>query len=167
MRPVFSMILSIALGSTLPHASVAGTPDQDPIIKDIRDRFEKGSAPTREELLSKAFECEYHWALRGYFSDDFNTLRFVSLPVSDYLFEQMLVDNGHYLPYVHNGQEWITTARSDTDQELHFFSIRKDNSANLILEYGQTNFGAEAELIPLSTAPNGTRVVGYGICFSK
>lgn len=65
-------ILIFVLGITLVDSvAIAGTPDQDPIVKSIRDRFELARTPTMQDLqLGKTWVCKYYTAMKDSFISD-------------------------------------------------------------------------------------------------
>jgi hypothetical protein len=163
LKPILA--LTLALGSTLAHASVLGTPDQDPVIKDLRARFEKGTAPTQEELVGKIYHCKYRDSYRDSFKmEDIGNHSFSAFDGYIILSAKMSKLDGQ--TFVNNSREWIATLTTLAGN-IGFEAYRKDSKGYLIGEWGHTNTNSRAELTPLSAAPSGARVVQYGICIPK
>jgi hypothetical protein len=163
LKPILA--LTLALGSTLAHASVLGTPDQDPVIKDLRARFEQGTAPTQEELVRKTYRCKFRNSYRDSFEveDDIADRSFSAFDGYIILSAKSRT-NGQI--FTNNSREWIT-ALDIGDGQTGFLAYRKDSKGYLIGEWGYTNTNSRAELTPLSAAPSGARVIQYAICVPK
>jgi hypothetical protein len=161
LKPILA--LTLALGSTLAHASVLGTPDEDPVIKDLRARFEQGTAPTQEELVGKTFLCKQRDADRNDFSMDESEHSFIAFDGYVTLTAPKSLSNGQI--FVNNSREWITTM--SVGNAIAFFAYRKDSKGYLIREYGFTNPTNPMEISPLSAAPAGAKVGSYSICIPK
>jgi hypothetical protein len=162
LKPILA--LTLALGSTLAHASVLGSPDQDPVIKDLRARFEKGTAPTQKEIVGKTFACRYRNSYRDSFETVNHEISFSGFDGYIILSAENARMNGEL--FVNNSREWIATKAID-DGYTALAAYRKDAKGYLILEWGHTKTTPRAELTPLSAAPGGARVVEYGICIPK
>ncbi len=145
-----ALILSLSLGSTLAYA---GDPYVNNVIKSLRDRFESGTAPTREELAGKAYQCEtwpvspterkflHEWTIRS--------------------FDQYLITNNR--TFTNIGREWLATG--NYREPITFEAYRRDNRGNLIIEHGSVKTPSKTR--PLSRAPEGTWVDYYSDCTPK
>lgn len=61
------LVAMLALTSFSVCASVLGTPDEDPIVANLRTRFEMGTEPNPDYLLRNTFKCKEMMARRGDF----------------------------------------------------------------------------------------------------
>jgi hypothetical protein len=52
------LVAMLALTSFSVCASVLGTPDEDPIVANLRTRFERGTEPNPDYLLRNTFKCK-------------------------------------------------------------------------------------------------------------
>jgi hypothetical protein len=160
--------------SPLAYASSPGSPIEDPILRDLRSRFENGINPSREDLVEKEFQClrrtadgRHHTGVfpeKGFYATSIYVIR---------LQTGTIFDNRKY---VNNGREWLNTVKSNSSHSLSsifFESIRKDAGGNLLIEAGVTEDWNEpgdpypATLDALSAAPEHSKVIEYSICAPK
>ncbi len=58
----------LTLGSVSAFAGVSGLPDEDPVVKSIRENFSTSHAPTIEDLnIGKTWGCKTFFAMKGKF----------------------------------------------------------------------------------------------------
>jgi hypothetical protein len=145
----------------------AGTPDEDIIIKDLRNRFKAGKQPSTSYLLNNYFTCKEYLAVR----DDFtiNDLGELTFEKEDSYFiatqESSTTDNAIFLQ---NGKELITSHRKDLrdvelDSRPFYKAFRVDKTGALISEFSA--FMTHGELAPISKSVG--RVVSYCLCKPK
>jgi hypothetical protein len=164
-----TLSLIIALGTTFAHAS---TPDEDPFIKDLRARFESGTAPASSELTGKSFRCRTKWAWRGGMAEGFDEVSFTRSSSNGSLLALVSDESENSevkRSFVHNGREWIATFQEKAGGTTlrSYQAYRKVSSDVLVEEHGLITEVKGAELLPLSAAPRGSKVQSYGICIPQ
>lgn len=160
MKKIVISILALSSFSIL--AADLGLPSEDPIVKNLRDRFEQAKAPSEDEILGKSFRCKEISAKKGDFSkstfpDDLTFSQFDGFFVVHQNNSKM---NGHML--VNNGKELIGSTRTP-----QYMSFRIDDKQNLIAEW--TSLKNERVLLdPITRGlSEDQKVVSYKICVSK
>jgi hypothetical protein len=158
--------LGIAFSSTLASAASYGTPDQDPVVKDLRQRFEAGKQPSSHTLLHHAYDCKEMTAIRNNFDKNGFKSELTFTQFDGYLIEHLRGQtNGQY--FVGNGQEWVATAGLE-NARLGTAAYRMDSKGYLIGEWSILDSGSTtAELSPIASAPIGSKVISYQLCVEK
>lgn len=153
----------LALGSISAFAGFLGTPDQDPIVANLRSRFEKGVEPKADYLLQHAFKCQDMAAIRDRFDKIVypSALRFEEL--NDFLtaFHEGAVKKN--VLYSFNGNELIGAFK--TSSGVIYDAFRVDSDGFLISEFSLDNKRTDAELTPISFSKG--KVQSYTLCTPK
>lgn len=143
---------------------LTGMPDEDPTVKELRDRFAAGTQPKTSALLGVSFGCTIMTVYRGDFAKRAQTSP-MTFTVEGPLVRQSVpnyADDGMLLAY--NGKELIGVQRimgGDTT-----VAYRADASGALISEYSVIATRADA-LTPLAAAPKGSSVSAYLLCVAR
>ncbi|MDH4467596.1 MAG: hypothetical protein QE271_06015 [Bacteriovoracaceae bacterium] len=161
-------LLSFSSLSLLSFAESSGTPDEDPVVKSLRDRFEKAKAPEESDLFNKIFKCKEISAM----NEDFTQYDMMDLKFSKFdgffVFDQKSNPmHGQYM--VNNGTELIGAASTSNrgSKTPQYFSLRVDANGYLIGEYTGTQ-NSKCTLTPVVKAlPSSQRVISYYICVQK
>lgn len=161
MKRLLVGLLSFA--SISAFAGTLGTPDEDPIIANLRSRFEKGVEPKAEYLLQHTFKCKEMVARRGDFSkyDIPTELRFEEF---DGFLAAIQAGTGmHNILYTFNGKELIGSIK--LSMGLNYDAYRVDSKGFLISEFSLATNNISSELYPISSSKG--KVQSYTICVPK
>ncbi|MEO5969178.1 MAG: hypothetical protein ABIQ95_04560 [Bdellovibrionia bacterium] len=135
MTKIFAVLIAL-LSTTI---SLAGTPDEDPVVRERRERFIQGRTPTLEDLkLGKTWQCIGYSAIPGDFKvvgprDAFRFSEFDGMIFSavktPYQTHQFFLDSRNFT-------DIVTTRRPDNNYEKvsSVFYIRVSSNGDLILE---------------------------------
>jgi hypothetical protein len=149
----------LAFTSLTSFATAVGLPSEDPIVKNLRDRFIQGRAPEESELLGKYFRCtEMVAQMKDFRKIEHSELLWFS-KFDGFLvaYQEESKMNGKY--FVNNGSELIGSTSSP-----QYMSYRMDADDNLIGEWTDMRFDA-VSLDPVATGvPSNQIVASYKIC---
>jgi len=159
--------LLIGLVLAISSSIFAGTPDEDLVVKDLRQRFKLGKQPSTSFLLNNYFKCKEYLAVR----DDFtiNDLGELTFEKEDSYFiatqDSSTTDGAIFL---YNGKELITSHHKDLpgiefDSRPFYKAFRVDSTGSLISEFSA--FMTHGELAPISKSVG--RVISYSLCRPK
>jgi len=157
------LIALLSMGSISAFAGTLGTPDEDPIVANLRSRFEKGIEPEAEYLLQHAFKCKEMIARRGDFSktDYSSDLRFEEF--DGFLTAVQTNTKMDKILYTFNGKELIGSNK--THAGVVYDAYRIDSKGFLISEYSLVNERGPAELAPISFSKG--KVQSYTLCVPR
>lgn len=157
------LIGMLALASVSASAGIMGTPDEDPVVANLRSRFEKGVEPKAEYLLQHTFKCKEMTARRGQFRkiDYDEELRFEEF--DGFLTEVQHSSTMDKIPYTFNGKELIAAKKESLGVVYNAFRV--DSKGFLISEYSLANERTSAELAPISFSKG--KVQSYTLCIPK
>ncbi len=164
---IIGLLISLSLA---PSARAFGTPDQDPIVRDLREKFQKSSTFTAAQVIEKKYRCVDFNAGKDDFSQkeqsydltfrEFNGYLQASLPSS--------AINGRF--YSSNGSEIITTGpRNDSHGQLFNSAFRITSASYLIQEFSIT-IHDQWEISKFTSKPiayfqySNTYVKSYSLC---
>mgnify|MGYP003574927886 CR=1 FL=1 len=161
---VKKIILGLATLSTVSaFAGITGLPSEDPIVKNLRTRFEQAKSPTSEDLLNKTFVCKVRRATKGDFSSDNSNLSFLAHDGMYIQASQSKKTNNMLM--VDNGKEVIGVTAFDN--YVGYEAIRVTENGDLISEWSVTKDRPSEQLAPLADAGEGTAVISYTVCVEK
>ena len=149
-----------SITSISAFAETLGTPDEDPVIANLRTRFEKGTEPKADYLKQNTFKCIESVARRG----DFNQYPF-SKPLRFEKFDGFMLVIQSDLDkslYTFNGQELIGTIIVNSKSPIAYGAYRVDNNGFLISELTYVGAGPDSELTPISAGKG--KVQTYTLC---
>ncbi|MEO5970346.1 MAG: hypothetical protein ABIQ95_10505 [Bdellovibrionia bacterium] len=164
MRINFAILLAL-FSTTL---SLAGTPDQDPIVKERREKFIKARIPTLDDLkLGKTWQC----ILYNSFPGNFNHLG--PAPLFRFSeFDGLVTNEIHFQNAVHSFQltaenftDSVTTSIPEDDyEEFSIVYFRVSGNGDLIFE--RVFYDDNPILIgaPRGISDNTKLVSQYGVC---
>lgn len=159
-----TLLLSLTLLlSFSSFAGVEGLPDEDPIVKNLRDRFEKARTPKAKDILGKTFSCKSMSAMKGYFKkyDIKSKLSFEAFDGFYIVSYPGIKMDQHYL--VDTGSELL----GNTD-EPQYDSYRIDENGYLLNEWTGSYYPDMTILPPITRGiPEDQMVVSYGICVAQ
>lgn len=140
----FLILSSILFSSLSVHAHIPGTPDEDPIVANLRQRFEQGVEPSSELLLTTEFKCMEMVARRKNFSkiDYVSLLKFENF--DGFIIAKQNNTSMNSILYTFNGRELIGVSATGKNYDAY----RVDQKGYLISEYTGTD--KSAELKPIS-----------------
>lgn len=166
VKPTLSAVLSTVAFVAISNAFAIGTPDQDPIIADLRNRFMTGTVPSQGFLSGTKWRCLEFEAARDRYESMAWRSNFSAF--DGYLKRQLTTETAGSITlhstFINNGKEWIAT-KKDAGGRSVFSSIRMDSKGSLIEEYGfSPEPGLGMELSPLSAAPEKYRIASYAVC---
>jgi hypothetical protein len=152
----------LTLISLPSFAGALGTPDEDPVVANLRERFKNGFEPKAEDLLQHAYNCTEMSAFRGDFSRINHTydLTFDQFDGFLVVVEEDTVMNNVLLTF--NGKELIGSTK---DGVVLYGAYRVDNKGFLIIEFSIVKDKTSAELVPISSS-NG-KVGSYTLCVPR
>lgn len=160
MKKILSGLLLVV--SFASSAAILGLPSEDPIIKNLRERFEAGRAPEAAELLDKTFHCVEMIAREGVFDKTDYSSKLIFTKFDGFLVSHQGTAkmNGKYL--VNNGSELIGSTNSP-----QYMSYRIDTNGYLIGEW--TGIKNDITILePFVTGlPENQKVVSYKICVGE
>jgi hypothetical protein len=150
-------------------SATAGTPDQDPVILNLRERFRLASLPQAAELLKHTYGCTRISSVRGYTwnSTDPLPIKFKSLT-------PFLVRSNDGVRFTSNSKEWV--GRYIVIGPTYSDAIRMEKSGNLIIEVsanallsrdGSRDLADSDVLVPISEESKGWTVNMYSICIPQ
>lgn len=145
--------------SFMCSAATLGSPDEDPVVKNLRERFASGRAPENEELLNKSFTCKWMAARKGNFKKKDIPSKLTFSKFDGFLISHQKATkmDGKYL--VNNGSELI--GNTETPQ---YMSYRIDTNGFLIGEW-TGSIDTRYKLEPIVTGiPSKQMAVAYIIC---
>ncbi len=154
----------ITLTSVSAFASMKGLPSEDPIIKNLRTRFEKAKSPKAEDLLNKSFSCNGRKATKGDFSSDLSIEK--SFQSHDGMYIQISSGTkSDALLMVDNGKEIIGVTKFGA--YVGYEALRITENGDLLTEWSVTKDKPEEQLEPIAESGEGTAVISYGVCVVK
>jgi hypothetical protein len=159
------LIALLSIGSISAFAGILGAPDEDPVVANLRSRFEQGIEPKAEYLLKHSFKCKEMIARRGNFSkEDYSTeLRFEKF--DGFLIAVQTNTKMHKTLYTFNGQELIASTKKANVEAIYYHAYRIDLKGYLISEFTKTNASVSSELAPISFSKG--KVQSYSLCVPK
>jgi hypothetical protein len=155
----------LTLTSLSSFAGFLGTPDEDPVVANLRLRFEKGIEPKAEYLLQHVFKCKEMIARRGQFDKKSyrSDLRFEEFDgFLTAVQENTRMDN---ILYTFNGTELIGSDKSSSGEVVVYDAYRVDSKGFLISEFSAVSRSTSAELSPISFSKG--KVQSYTLCVPK
>lgn len=161
MRKILSIFTLLTL--TTPAMAAFGTPDQDPIVNNLRDRFKHGIQPVSADLLNHTYKCKEMAAGRNDYRKVDSGVQLKFAQFDGYLAMEWsnTRSNGQYL--VENGKELLTSMNIG-DNQISTLAFRVDSKDFLVGEFSYTNPPSIAELEPVSAAVSGSKVTSYILC---
>jgi hypothetical protein len=164
LRKLFYTIV-ILVSVTSAMAASNGTPDQDPVIKDLIEDFTLGKQPDTLELLKHTYVCNEIVALRDRFDGNSFTIKFSMTP-GGLMQTSKTKSNGKL--FVGNGKELIASFvfKINSVENVGSIAFRVDQDGYLLGEYSTTNMGGlKGELDPIAATPaTGYKVRSYIVC---
>lgn len=153
------LIALLALNSLTVFSGTLGTPDQDPVIKNVRERFAKAKVPNLEALVLHDYSCRSLSAVRDNFWQSENAsirYRFKS-------FDGLIIasDVLSVTTMVSNGKELI----GNLDQKYYepgYVAIRETESGDLIIETSQID--ANTTLAKSISNDGAAKAYLYDVC---
>lgn len=151
----------LALGSISASASLLGLPDQDLILKNLRDQFSKATTPTSSQLQQgKTWFCNYYFANKDNFTKHSN-VSYYKFGVSEtYLMNAASELMGEYVISEDNSSYVGLNRNGSGEREF----LRVTSGGDIIAEYA----ALEKNDIQLITVPavadSHLRAVGYTVC---
>lgn len=153
------LIALLALNSLTVFSGTLGTPDQDPVIKNVRERFAKAKVPNLEALVLHDYSCRSLSAVRDNFwqsEDDSKRYRFKS-------FDGLIIASNVLsdTTMVSNGKELI----GNLDQKYYepgYLAIRETESGDLITETSQ--FDTNTTLAKSISNDGAAKAFTYEVC---
>jgi hypothetical protein len=158
MKKLFFFFFLISLFNLTVFAKPYGTPDEDPIVANLRMRFTDGKEPPLDYLLGKVFRCKEMISRRGNFKkNDYKS--FLSFERFDgFIVAKQSESHMHNILYAFNGSELIGVNKVGAD--IVYDAYRVDSDGFLVSEYTGNYNGAE--LKPVSAAKG--LVSSYTLC---
>lgn len=148
------------------EASIAGTPDEDLVVANLRLRFKAGRQPSVNYLVSRTFSCTCIVAEKGRFEknqervltfDSFD--QFVRLDQFPSSF-----DESYGVLFSFNGKELIASTLKNPYTQ--YLAYRVDSSGTLIGEYSWPEWDMkELSVDPISASKG--KVLTYHLCIPK
>lgn len=167
MKRLIVLLLPLLLANVC-HAR--GTPDQDPVVRDLRARFETGTQPDAAALAGTTYECSAMMVLR----DDFEKLSAPSLPplrfsqFDGYLVAAMenATFDGQF--FVGNGKEYVSSMHIEDTDATGTMAFRVDAKGFLVGEWSLVNLDVSTLETPaLAESPRGSLVGQYALCMPQ
>lgn len=153
----------MALTSLTAFTGTHGLPEQDPVVKNLRERFKDAVVPDIHNLLGKKFECLTISATKDHFYQSKYTTKmsfrsFDGLVImEDALTDTVLASNGKEL----TGNYGLFT------EDPNLYSIRETSSGDLIIEETQDDPGLEKVAAKAISNGGKGRALVYEICQSE
>jgi hypothetical protein len=147
------LVRSLIALSLISGTALAGTPDEDPVVADLRARFEAASVPTLEALRpGHSWECLYSRAVRGLFDIG---IRSGMLLISPY--NGLLLNRGD-----HRVKTFALTDQGLSGSDGEFTTVlRMTAEGDLIEEYTGTKM--ERDTVGSVSDP-ARATLYYGVC---
>ncbi len=138
----------------------AGTPDQDPIVSNLRTRYENGIAPGLDDLIGRTYWCQEIIARKGEFQkiDYAKNLAFEMYGPSVRVKQAGSIMNQK--DYFFSSHEIQSTLQIGT--KIVFDSYRKDHLGFLIGEFSESSTHLKWNLISISNPQ--ALVQSYTLC---
>jgi hypothetical protein len=163
MRSLISIVLGLLFFTQI---SLAGTPDEDPVVRQRRERFRHARAPTLEDLkLGKTWQCIAYCSEPGKFD--------ILGPVAAYRFlefDGVITNDDSNIRQSHKFQlepaaliDYVQTWFPDIIVETEVF-IRVSDNGDLIYESTFQYVIPELQRSPKSIADGARFVAHYGVC---
>lgn len=160
------LLALITTGSISVLASTLGLPDQDPIVKNLRDQFKKATLPTELQLKQgKTWFCNFYFAVK----DDYKSYTNVDLyrfgasgsylmnTTSDWVGEYVISEDG--LSYVGLNTDQL---KPEQNEGREFLRVTADG--NIVSEYVVEEV-EDSKLSHIHSAADPRfMVLGYAIC---
>ena len=154
----------IALSSVTAFAGIKGLPSEDPIVKNLRTKFEKAKSPNAENVLNKTFTCKGRIATKGNFDSDMDQEK--SFRTHDGMYVQVSTGTkSDAMLMVDNGKEIIGVTKFGS--YVGYEALRVAENGDLLSEWSVTKDKPEEQLAPIAEAGEGTAVISYGVCVIK
>ncbi len=158
------LILLAAISSSF---ATAGTPDQDLLVKDLRDRFSKASVPIADTLVSTKWKCWARFAEKNVFQEDTYEATFSefhgyirqTVPCAGCsasnpnMLDMTMINNGS--EFIGESKHWILSYRIDKNGELIGEASRDAERVTYYLE---------TVLDPIAASSQGSKVAVYSVC---
>ncbi|MFY7993658.1 MAG: hypothetical protein ACOVP4_10225 [Bacteriovoracaceae bacterium] len=149
----------MALSSLSVFAGALGTPDQDPVIKNVRERFAKAKVPNLEALVLNDHSCRSLSAVR----DNFWTSEHESTRYRFKSFDGLIIasDVLSHITMVSNGKELIGSLDPKYNMP-GYLAIRETESGDLIIETSQ--YDANSTLAKSISNDGAAKAYVYDVC---
>ena len=163
-----SLLVSVFTMLFISTAAISGLPSEDPVVKNVRNRFDSGRVPEESDLLAKEFICTAMSARKGNFDKTKweNNLFFTKFDgyfVSHRGVNELFME-GMY--FIKNHSDLIGVSGN-----YDYLSLRIDPQGYLIGEKSWVVNEAYKDIIVLdpiaSSVPLGLKVSFYLLCVQK
>ena len=161
-----SLILALMIIGTTSAFASFGTPDQDPIVNDLQNRFRNGTAPNQMDLINTSWTCKEMVSMRDDFRKQDLAFTFNKFDGYIQISCSRCKDSGEVM--ISNGKEQIVTFMDGSHNFTTAF--RMDSNGYLISEFSVNNHAGDKEnptLTPIAQTSNDQHVVSYSLCIKN
>lgn len=154
-------VLLLMIAMVISTSALAGLPENDRVVAELRQRFRDGHAPNAYQLTSTRYLSTQYSAMADSFGGSSDIERFSYEPATNSFRDQW----GVILTM--NAQELI--GAQSYRNCLYFDAYRADNEGNIILERSRDHRNSMMTLEPISdyARNNGAKVSSYTIYTPK